>query len=110
MEFPEIITRLPEAAIPFPSSVVETSVLQSGRLSWRPPSFKGQAGDVCLWHLTDMLTALSDVRGRSGKHLLAARISPVDPKRTFVARLAAYLGLWKGLILIGYLGQTLGEQ
>jgi len=29
MEFPEIITRLPEAAIPFPSSVVKTSVLQS---------------------------------------------------------------------------------
>ena len=29
MEFPEIITRLPEAAIPFPSSVVKTSILQS---------------------------------------------------------------------------------
>jgi hypothetical protein len=29
MEFPEIITRLPEAALPFPSSVVKTSVLQS---------------------------------------------------------------------------------
>jgi hypothetical protein len=29
MEFPEIITRLPEAAIPFPSSVVKTSLLQS---------------------------------------------------------------------------------
>ena len=30
--------------------------------------------------------------------------------RTFVARLAAYLASAKGLILIGCLGQTLGEQ
>ena len=29
MEFPEIITRLPEAMLPFPTSVVKTSVLQS---------------------------------------------------------------------------------
>jgi|SRR6185437_10658731 len=29
MDFPEIITRLPEAILPFPSSVVKTSVLQS---------------------------------------------------------------------------------
>ncbi len=29
MRFPEHITRLPEAALPFPSSVVRTSVLQS---------------------------------------------------------------------------------
>src|SRR6267143_5252712 len=37
--------------------------------------------DVCLWHETDMATAMRDVRsrGQSGKHLLAARISPFDP-------------------------------
>jgi quercetin dioxygenase-like cupin family protein len=29
MKFPEIITRLPEADLPFPSSVVRTSVIQS---------------------------------------------------------------------------------
>ncbi len=29
MKFPDIITRLPEAILPFPSSVVKTSVLQS---------------------------------------------------------------------------------
>ena len=29
MEFPEIITRLPEAELPFPSTTVKTSVLQS---------------------------------------------------------------------------------
>jgi hypothetical protein len=37
---------------------------------------------------TDMPTPLSDVRcwGQSGKHLLAASISPFDPERTFVKR------------------------
>jgi len=29
MNFPELITKLPEAALPFPSSVVKTSVVQS---------------------------------------------------------------------------------
>lgn len=29
MQFPELITRLPEAALPFPSSAVKTSVIQS---------------------------------------------------------------------------------
>jgi len=31
MEFPEIITRLPEADVPFPSTTVKTRVLQSER-------------------------------------------------------------------------------
>src|SRR5258707_6260548 len=36
-------------------------------------------------HETDMATAMRDVRsrGQSGKHLLAARISPFDPKPTW---------------------------
>jgi hypothetical protein len=32
MELPDIITRLPEAELPFPSTTVKTSVLQSERL------------------------------------------------------------------------------
>lgn len=31
MELPDIITRLPEAELPFPSTSVKTSVLQSDR-------------------------------------------------------------------------------
>jgi hypothetical protein len=41
--------------------------------------------DVSGWHRTDMPPLLSDVRcwGQSGKHLLAASISPFDPTATF---------------------------
>jgi hypothetical protein len=40
--------------------------------------------DGRYWHFSDMPTVLSDVRcwGPSGKHLLAASISPFDPSRT----------------------------
>jgi hypothetical protein len=42
------------------------------------------ASYACLWHRTDMPTLLSDVRCwvNSGKHLLAASISPFDPYAT----------------------------
>jgi quercetin dioxygenase-like cupin family protein len=57
MELPEIITRLPEAELPFPSSAVKTSVLQSERgqlvffqilkdLDLPAHSHKGQWGTV----------------------------------------------------------------
>src|SRR5260370_7066683 len=45
---------------------------------------KMQIGSRCLWHETDMPTALRDVRsqGQSGKHLLALSFSGFDPTRT----------------------------
>jgi hypothetical protein len=45
---------------------------------------RADVSDVRCWHVSDMPTALSDVRFRveSGKHLLAASISPFDPNRT----------------------------
>ena len=57
MELPEIITRLPEAELPFPSTTVKTSVLQSDQgqlvffqilkdLELPPHSHKGQWGTV----------------------------------------------------------------
>ncbi len=57
MDLPEIITRLPEADLPFPASAVKTSVLQSesGQLVFfqilkdvevAPHSHKGQWGTV----------------------------------------------------------------
>ena len=57
MEFPEIITRLPEAELPFPPTAVKTNVLQSeqGQLLFfqflqavdvPPHSHKGQWGTV----------------------------------------------------------------
>jgi len=57
MELPEIITRLPEADLPFPSTSVKTSVLQSERgqlvffeilkdVEIPPHSHKGQWGTV----------------------------------------------------------------
>ena len=44
-------------------------------------------GDVRLWHVSDMAFLLRDVRsqGQSGKHLLAASISPFDPEATLAA-------------------------
>jgi quercetin dioxygenase-like cupin family protein len=62
MEFPDIITRLPEAALPFPSSVVKTSVLQSDNgqlvffdvaqaLDLPPHSHKAQWGTVIVGSL-----------------------------------------------------------
>ena len=62
MKFPEIITRLPEADLPFPSSVVRTSVIQSenGELIFfdilqdvevPPHSHKAQWGTVLEGHV-----------------------------------------------------------
>jgi quercetin dioxygenase-like cupin family protein len=62
MKFPEIITRLPEAALQFPSSVVKTSVVQSenGQLVFfdilkdveiPPHSHKAQWGTVLEGHI-----------------------------------------------------------
>jgi quercetin dioxygenase-like cupin family protein len=62
MKFPEIITRLPEAALPFPSSVIKTSVIQSenGQLVFfdvfedveiPPHSHKAQWGTVLEGHM-----------------------------------------------------------
>jgi hypothetical protein len=41
----------------------------------------GPKEEVRVWHRTDMPAVLSDVRcwGQSGKHLLAVRISHIDP-------------------------------
>src|SRR5258705_13840096 len=48
-------------------------------------------GAVHTWHVSDMPTAWSDVWcwENSGKHLLAASISPFDPLQTTGFRLAA---------------------
>jgi glyoxylate utilization-related uncharacterized protein len=56
MKFPEIITRLPEAALPFPSSVIKTSVIQSenGQLVFFDvfeDSHKAQWGTVLEGHM-----------------------------------------------------------
>src|ERR1700692_2846740 len=47
----------------------------------RRPAQSVALSHVSCWHRTDMPTLLSDVRcwGQSGKHLLAASISPFDP-------------------------------
>ena len=62
MELPEIITRLPEAELPFPSTTVKTSVLQSDKgqlvffqilkdVELPAHSHKGQWGTVLEGHV-----------------------------------------------------------
>jgi hypothetical protein len=48
MKFPEIITRLPEAALPFPSSVIKTSVIQpeNGQLIFFDVQVLGRGGGL----------------------------------------------------------------
>jgi hypothetical protein len=48
------------------------------------------------WHVSDMPTLLSDVRCwvNSGKHLLAASISPFDPELTERRIRASPYGAW----------------
>src|SRR6476620_5780423 len=84
--------------------VIDTSVVQAGSYwlrHWSPgrPA-QGIPTHMCRangrnWHVSDMPTLLSDVRCwvNSGKHLLAASISPFDPERTWTPRPATLVAL-----------------
>src|SRR6267143_3657616 len=58
---------------------------------------------------TDMATAMRDVRsrGQSGKHLLAARISPFDPKQSWSAAAKRLDGIQKMSVHFAFEGHRL---
>src|SRR6267143_3695369 len=68
-----------------------------------------ERSDFVLWHETDMPTAMRDVRsrGQSGKHLLAARISPFDPKQSWSAAAKRLDGIQKMSVHFAFEGHRL---
>jgi hypothetical protein len=76
---------------------------------WQHQRFDRVGRDFRYWHRTDMPTLLSDVRcwANSGKHLLAASISPFDPDSDITGVVAPpQCGLGLGRFLFSASGYT----